>query len=250
MLVHDLKSPISSIRGFATTISHAVKSGKADPDKIAGYCERVVHLGERMVALVDTLHEYTKSEAHVEFAPVVLNLVVEDALTNLDQIISKSGARVTKPGRRFCDQAGQDIEVLAGPDRGATAGPCLEAPIAATKQGLGRMAPKSRARSGGGASDPAIGLFDQARISPAGNRNLLSAGDRSRRRYLWLAADDNFIGGCFGLPTPPATVHRLRCLPPWPNFFFIMAANSRTSRLRSWERSTMICAEFPGAVRS
>ncbi len=48
-----------------------------------------------MVALVDTLHEYTKSEAHVEFEPVPLNLVVEDALSNLDQIISKNGARVT-----------------------------------------------------------------------------------------------------------------------------------------------------------
>jgi len=96
VLVHDLKSPISSIRGFATIISHAVKSGKADLNKIADYCERVVHLGERMVALVDTLHEYTKSEAHVEFEPVTLSLVVEDALSNLDQIISKRGARVTQ----------------------------------------------------------------------------------------------------------------------------------------------------------
>ena len=95
VLVHDLKSPISSIRGFATIISHAVKSGKADLNKIADYCERVVHLGEHMVALVDTLHEYTKSEAHVEFEPVTLNLVVEDALSNLDQIIGKRGARVT-----------------------------------------------------------------------------------------------------------------------------------------------------------
>lgn len=95
VLVHDLKSPISSIRGFATIISHAVKSGKADLNKIADYCERVVHLGERMVALVDTLHEYTKSEAHVEFEPVTLNLVVEDALSNLDQIISKREVRVT-----------------------------------------------------------------------------------------------------------------------------------------------------------
>jgi signal transduction histidine kinase len=95
VLVHDLKSPISSIRGFATIISHTVKSGKADLNKIADYCERVVHLGERMVALVDTLHEYTKSEAHVEFEPVTLNLAVEDALSNLDQIISKRGARVT-----------------------------------------------------------------------------------------------------------------------------------------------------------
>lgn len=95
VLVHDLKSPISSIRGFATIISHTIKSGKADLSKIADYCERVVHLGERMVALVDTLHEYTKSEAHVEFEPVTLNLVVEDALSNLDQFIGKMGARVT-----------------------------------------------------------------------------------------------------------------------------------------------------------
>jgi signal transduction histidine kinase len=94
VLVHDLKSPISSIGGFATIIRHMINSGKADLDKIADYCERVVHLGERMVALVDTLHEYTKSNAHVEFEPVTLNLVVEDALSNLDQVISTRGARV------------------------------------------------------------------------------------------------------------------------------------------------------------
>jgi signal transduction histidine kinase len=98
VLVHDLKSPISSIRGFAIIISHMINSGKADMNKIAGYCERVVHLGERMVALVDTLHEYTRSNAHVEFEPVTLNLVVEDALSNLDQVISKRGARVTHGG--------------------------------------------------------------------------------------------------------------------------------------------------------
>jgi signal transduction histidine kinase len=98
VLVHDLKSPISSIRGFASIISHAVKSGKADPDKIADYCERVVHLGERIVTLVDTLHEYTKSEGHVVFEPVTLTLVVEDALSNLDQVVSKRGAKVTHEG--------------------------------------------------------------------------------------------------------------------------------------------------------
>jgi hypothetical protein len=95
VLVHDLKSPISSIRGFASIISHAVKSGKADPGKIADYCGRMVHLGERMVALLDTLHEYTKSEAHVVFEPVALNLVVEDALSNLGQLIINKGAKVT-----------------------------------------------------------------------------------------------------------------------------------------------------------
>ncbi|MGY4308060.1 light-regulated signal transduction histidine kinase (bacteriophytochrome) [Bradyrhizobium sp. USDA 4369] len=95
VLVHDLKSPISSIRGFASIISHAVKSGKADPDKIADYCGRMVHLGERMVALVDTLHEYTKSDAHVVFEPVDLNLVVEDTLSNLGQMISNRKAQVT-----------------------------------------------------------------------------------------------------------------------------------------------------------
>jgi hypothetical protein len=95
VLVHDLKSPITSIRGFATLIGHAVRSGKADPKKIADYCDRVIHLGERMVSLVDTLHEYTKSDAHVAFESVPLNLVLEDALSNLDQVISKRGAMVT-----------------------------------------------------------------------------------------------------------------------------------------------------------
>jgi signal transduction histidine kinase len=98
VLVHDLKSPISSIRGFASIISNAIKTGKVDPNKIADYCARVVHLGERMVALVDTLHEYTKSEGHVVFEPVTLNLVVEDALSNLDPVVGKRGARVTYDG--------------------------------------------------------------------------------------------------------------------------------------------------------
>ena len=98
VLVHDLKSPISSIRGYASIISHAIKSGEAIPDKIADYCERVVHLGERMVTLVDTLHEYTKSEAHVVFEPVTLPLVVEDALSIVDHVVSKRGAKVTHEG--------------------------------------------------------------------------------------------------------------------------------------------------------
>ncbi|MGY3452136.1 sensor histidine kinase [Bradyrhizobium sp. USDA 4353] len=96
VLVHDLKSPISSIRGFASIISHAVKSGNADPAKISDYCGRMVNLGERMVALLDTLHEYTKSDAHVVFEPVDMNLVVEDTLSNLGQIISNRGAKVTR----------------------------------------------------------------------------------------------------------------------------------------------------------
>ena len=83
VLVHDLKSPISSIRGFASVISHAIKSGKADPDKIAGYCERVVHLGERMVILVDTLHEYTKSDAHVVFESVTLTVKTKGELASV-----------------------------------------------------------------------------------------------------------------------------------------------------------------------
>jgi signal transduction histidine kinase len=95
VLVHDLKSPITSIRGFATIIHQAVRSGATDPEKIAGYCERMVNLGERMVVLIDTLHEYTKSEAHVAFEQVDLNRVIEDVRCNLEQIIVKRQARVS-----------------------------------------------------------------------------------------------------------------------------------------------------------
>jgi signal transduction histidine kinase len=95
VLVHDLKSPITSIRGFATAIKLAVQSGAADASKIAGYCERVVAQGERMVALLDTLLEYTKSDAKVDFGPVDLNGVVADALSNLEQVVSKRCAVVT-----------------------------------------------------------------------------------------------------------------------------------------------------------
>ncbi|MGJ5180146.1 ATP-binding protein [Bradyrhizobium oligotrophicum] len=139
VLVHDLKSPISSIRGFASIISHAVKSGKADPAKIADYCGRMVQLGERMVALVETLHEYTKSDAHVVFEPVNLNLVVEDTLSNLGQIISNRGAKVTHDdlpvvfghaplltqllqnlignGIKYCEAAAPTLHVSATPEK-------------------------------------------------------------------------------------------------------------------------------------
>jgi signal transduction histidine kinase len=96
VLAHDLKSPIASIRGFATIISQAVQSGTTDPVKIAGYCDRVVKLSERMVALVDTLHEYTKVDAHVDFEPVDLNRVMENARSNLEQVIAKRGAVVSQ----------------------------------------------------------------------------------------------------------------------------------------------------------
>jgi signal transduction histidine kinase len=95
VLVHDLKSPITSIRGFATIVNQAVRSGATEPSKIAAYCDRVVHLGDRMAALIDTLHQYTKSNAHVDFEPVDLVLVVQDAVFNLEQVIDKRGAQVS-----------------------------------------------------------------------------------------------------------------------------------------------------------
>ena len=89
--------------------------------------------------MVDTLHEYTKLEAHVEFEPVNLNLVVEDALSNLDQIISKMGAMVTHDdlpvvfghaplltqllqnlignGIKYCDVDTPMVHVSASPER-------------------------------------------------------------------------------------------------------------------------------------
>lgn len=93
ILVHDLKAPLNSIRGFATLIDESVREGELD--RIGANCQRVLGAARRMSALIETLYQYTRLDGAVRFERVDMTRVVEDALTNLAQTIQERGARIT-----------------------------------------------------------------------------------------------------------------------------------------------------------
>lgn len=95
ILVHDLKSPIASIRAFTRIMEIAIRQGASDQDKFLEYCLRLSRLGERMSTLIDTLHDYTRLDATIAFQAVEMTLVMSDTLNNLAEVIGRRAARVS-----------------------------------------------------------------------------------------------------------------------------------------------------------
>jgi signal transduction histidine kinase len=93
VLVHDLKSPISSALGFAGLIEENIHQGK--PEAVALYSGLVTKSLRRMAALIDTLQRYANSEERVALEPVEMRGVMIDTLANLEDVIRKRGALVT-----------------------------------------------------------------------------------------------------------------------------------------------------------
>jgi signal transduction histidine kinase len=93
LLVHDLKSPLTTIQSFAHFIEHSISEGK--PEGVTGYCQRLIRAAARMNTLIDTLYQYTRADARVLFGPVAIEAVLHDALSNLQGTIEERGARVT-----------------------------------------------------------------------------------------------------------------------------------------------------------
>jgi len=93
ILVHDLKAPTRSIKGFAQIIEQSIQEKK--PEKIAEHCRRVIKAAQRMDDLIDTLYQYTKANERVVFEPVEMRQVMKDTLSNLEHLIQERGARVT-----------------------------------------------------------------------------------------------------------------------------------------------------------
>jgi signal transduction histidine kinase len=95
VLVHDLSAPIASLQIFAPLIEEELGRDIPNKTEIADYCRQVASAGQRTGALIDALYEYTRADAHVALAPVDMQLVFKNTLSNLAQVIKESGARIT-----------------------------------------------------------------------------------------------------------------------------------------------------------
>jgi len=93
VMVHDLKSPVQSVEGFAFLIEESIRDG--NPEDCVEYCRRITRAVQRMGVLIDTLHAYTKADERIDFEPVDMSQVMADTLCNLEHLIRKRGARVT-----------------------------------------------------------------------------------------------------------------------------------------------------------
>ena len=115
VLVHDLISPIHSALGFAGLIEENIQQGK--PEDIGIYLSKVIKGLSRMAALIDTLQRYASSEEPVAFGTVEMRDVMIDTLANLENLITKRGARVTYgelPKVSGTPQLGQLLQNLIG----------------------------------------------------------------------------------------------------------------------------------------
>ena len=115
VLVHDLKTPINSVVGFAGLIEENIRTGRLEA--VASYCGILAKSAKRMAALIDTLHRYASSEERVALEPLEMRGVMIDTLTNLGDLIRKRGAQVTYgelPRVSGTPQLGQLLQNLIG----------------------------------------------------------------------------------------------------------------------------------------
>jgi light-regulated signal transduction histidine kinase (bacteriophytochrome) len=95
VLVHDLKAPITSVRAFAVFLEQGIRAEINHTEKLIGHCQRVASAALRMDALIDSVHEYTKTDGQQTSGPVAMDQVMEDTLSNLQGLLLLRGARVT-----------------------------------------------------------------------------------------------------------------------------------------------------------
>jgi signal transduction histidine kinase len=90
---HDLRAPLRAMQGFSQIILEDY--GDKLDDKGRQHAERIVVAAKRMDELIRDLLAYSRlSRAHLATAPVSLQQVVTDALTQLEAELHRTGARV------------------------------------------------------------------------------------------------------------------------------------------------------------
>jgi light-regulated signal transduction histidine kinase (bacteriophytochrome) len=93
VLVHDLKGPIQNLLTYVGFIEQSIQGGNTE--EALGYCGALVRATTRMNSLIETLHQYTTTDEQVGFEPLEMRQVIIDALSNLERVVQKRGARVT-----------------------------------------------------------------------------------------------------------------------------------------------------------
>ncbi|WP_294819681.1 response regulator [uncultured Flavobacterium sp.] len=88
---HDLKEPIRKIELFIKIIRE--KYLKDDPTAF-DYVRRTIKSAERMSALITDLLDYSRLSANVTFAPIRLNTVISEVISDFDYLIEEKGAVV------------------------------------------------------------------------------------------------------------------------------------------------------------
>jgi signal transduction histidine kinase len=92
VLAHDLKSPLHHIQYLVRFIERDINEG--DMQKLKDDCDKIESAAKRMEDLINTLHQYTRTDSRVAFSNVSLQMAVEDCLTALAPYIDAAGAKV------------------------------------------------------------------------------------------------------------------------------------------------------------
>jgi signal transduction histidine kinase len=90
---HDLKSPLTSVIGFAETA--AALPGVADDPRLSRFVGNISSAGMRMRTLIDDLLDFASTGGHPQLARVDMSAVMDDVLRDLDRLLSEAGAEVT-----------------------------------------------------------------------------------------------------------------------------------------------------------
>jgi signal transduction histidine kinase len=108
-IAHEVKNPLTSIRGFAVTIADV--ADEASPDEVREYAQVIVDASEQLKDIVDEVRDYAKGVRRTyEVAPVSLADIVEKTL---------SFTRFSKELRMIevANEVEQDLEVCVNRDK-------------------------------------------------------------------------------------------------------------------------------------
>ncbi|NDV01029.1 sensor histidine kinase [Pseudoroseicyclus tamaricis] len=110
-LAHDLKSPARLCAYLAASLCDDIAGGVVED--LAGDAEALSSLGQRMVALVDSLAAHLAIEAPAASVPVFLDEALEGAKANLALEIGTSGAWIeAEPLPRAMGDAAQYVQLF------------------------------------------------------------------------------------------------------------------------------------------
>jgi signal transduction histidine kinase len=95
---HDLKSPIVTVRGFASLLEEAMESG--DDASARDACRRIMSSTRRLGGITDGLLEVSRADRKpIDPVAIDLNLLVDEVADMLSATIAQAGATVTMPDR-------------------------------------------------------------------------------------------------------------------------------------------------------